>query len=308
MRKLMALIFAKATRFLAGSGIGRSALVQRIYRFLYYHLISKSEPLPPLLINVECHKMYVHPASVDFVQTGPWRSSYEKYQTELFKRIVKKGMVVVDLGANIGYYTLIAAKLVGEKGKVFAFEPEANNYALLERNIAINGYKNVVPVQKAVSNSMGTTTLFLSPDGNRGWHRIYKSQDGWDSVEIEMVTLGEFFKDKEDSIDVIKMDVEGAEAAVLEGMSQEQKTNDKLIIFTEFSPSSLEKLGTSPERYLNELIKYGFKLYRIDEKKEQIEAVDFDSVMQICAGGKYTNLLCLKGEYEENMLRVVEGI
>lgn len=302
MRKLMASIFAKATRFLAGTGIGHPPLVQKIYQFLYYQLISKSAPLPPLLIEVEGQKMYVSATSIDFPPSHMRSGCYEKYETELFKKIVKKRMVVVDVGANIGYYTLIAAELVGEKGKVFAFEPEPENYALLVRNIEANGYKNAVPVPKAVSNKEGTTRLFLSPDGNTGWHRIYDLQDGWNSIEVETVSLDEFFKDQEDRIDVIKMDVEGAEMAVLQGMSQILKRNVNLKIFTEFSPTLLEKFGSSPEGYLNQLIKHGFKLYGIDEQNEQIRAIDIDSLRQLRTDWKFANLLCLKGKCDQNSL------
>lgn len=302
MRKLIASIFTTVTRLLVGTGISRFPLVHRTYQFLYRHLLGKSVFLPPLLINVQGHRMYVGAATVDFAPARVRSRPYEKYQTELFRKIVKKGMVVVDIGASIGYYTLIAAELVGENGKVFAFEPEPENYALLVRNIEANGYKNVLPVQKAVSNKVETTRLFLSPDGNTGWHRIYDSQDGWDSIEIETVTLDEFFKDKEGRIDVIKMDVEGAEMAVLQGMSHILKGNDNLKIFTEFMPMLLEKFGSSPEGYLSQLIKHGFKLYGIDEQKEQIRPFDMDSLRQMRTGGKYTNLLCLKGEYEESSL------
>ena len=86
----------------------------------------------------------------------------EKYETELFKKMVQDGMVVVDIGANIGYYTLIAAKLVGNKGIVYAFEPEPSNYELLCQNIAINGYTNVVPIEKAVSKTSGKTKLYVN--------------------------------------------------------------------------------------------------------------------------------------------------
>jgi len=299
MSKLMSSIFAKATRFFAGTGIGRPPLVQKIYRFLYCHVIGKSAPLPPLLVNVQGHRMYVKATTISFAPSRIRSGFHEKYETELFKGIVKKGMVVVDIGANIGYYTLIAAGLVGENGKVFAFEPEPESYALLVRNIEANGYKNVVPVQKAVSNKVGTTRLFLSPDGNTSWHRIYDAHDGWNFIEIETVTLDEFFKDKEDRIDVIKMDVEGAEMAVLQGMSQILKRNDNLKIFTEFLPIHLEKFGSSPEGYLSQLIKHGFKLYAIDEQKEQIRPVDVDSPTQTRVG---PNLLCLKEEYEKSSL------
>ena len=71
------------------------------------------------------------------------RGSYEPLETETVKREIKKGNVVSDIGANIGYFASIVAKLVGEEGKVFAFEPDPGNFALLERNVQTNGYKYV---------------------------------------------------------------------------------------------------------------------------------------------------------------------
>ncbi len=76
---------------------------------------------------------------------------YEPLETKLVRKEVKKSDVVLDIGANIGYYTLILAKLVGKKGRVFAFEPDPTNFALLKKNISINGYKNVILVPKAVA-------------------------------------------------------------------------------------------------------------------------------------------------------------
>jgi len=71
---------------------------------------------------------------------------FEKYETKLFKKSIKRGMVVLDIGANIGYYTLLAARLVGDEGKVFAFEPDPYNYSLLRKNIEANRYNNVIPM------------------------------------------------------------------------------------------------------------------------------------------------------------------
>jgi FkbM family methyltransferase len=82
----------------------------------------------------------------------------------LFKGIVKEGMVVVDIGANIGYYTLIAAKLVGKSGIVYVFEPMPSNYECLCKNIEVNGYTNVVLIQKAVSNKYGIAKVWFEKD------------------------------------------------------------------------------------------------------------------------------------------------
>ena len=101
------------------------------------------------------------------------KPTHEQFETEVFKKEIEKGDTVLDLGSHIGYYTLIAAELVGEKGKVFAFEPEPTNFVLLKKNIKINNYQNVIPVQKAVSNKNGKGRLYLKEKKTQ--NRIYDS-------------------------------------------------------------------------------------------------------------------------------------
>jgi len=86
--------------------------------------------------------------------------TYEPVITNLFERLIEPGMVVADVGAHIGYFTLLATRQVDSTRKVYTFEPAPSNYDLLLKNIALNGYENIVPVPKAVSNSDGTAHFF----------------------------------------------------------------------------------------------------------------------------------------------------
>jgi len=218
---------------------------------------------------------------------------FEKFETELFKGLVKKGMVVLDIGAYVGYYALIAADLVGESGKVFAFEPEPENYALLLRNMEANGCKNVIPVQKAVSDRNGTVELFLSTE-NKADHRIYDSQDGRESITIGVTSLDRFFEGRDCRVDLIKMDIEGSEMAALRGMTRVLKQNDDLKIITEFWPMGLRRFGYSPEEFLDKLTKLGFELYHINEERFLLEPIDVTRTMEMCKGEKHINIFCKK--------------
>ncbi len=116
--------------------------------------------LRPNIVDVKGNKMYINPKrnpAIALYDIG----GYENVETQLFESHIKEGDVVLDLGANIGYFTLIAAKLVGVNGKVYAFEPDPTNFSFLKRNVEINNYKNVVCEQKAVSNENGKLKLFL---------------------------------------------------------------------------------------------------------------------------------------------------
>ncbi|MFQ5574888.1 MAG: FkbM family methyltransferase [Terriglobia bacterium] len=142
---------------------------------------------------------------------------YEPLETELVQKEVVEGNVVLDLGAHIGYYTLIFARLVGSQGKVFAFEPGPDNFALLEKNVQVNRYRNVTLVQRAVSEAAGRVRLYLN-EGNTADHRMYDSRDGRKHIEVETVRVDDYFAEYEGKIDFIKMDIQGAEGAALSGM------------------------------------------------------------------------------------------
>lgn len=212
------------------------------------------------------------------------------------KKEIKKGNVVLDIGANIGYYTLIFAKLVGEEGRVYAFEPDPTNFALLKKNVEINGYKNVVLVQKAVSNNSGRIKLYLSKN-NMGDHRIYDSgEDGRQHIEIEAIRLDDYFEHFEGRIDFIKMDIQGAEGGAIQGMYNLLNKNNNVKIVTEFWPIGLKRFGTDPEEFLRLLIKLGFKLYEVNEQDKEIKPVNIPRLLEIYTPvkGNFTNLLCVK--------------
>jgi len=276
MRKLVFSIFKKARKSLTGKGLGRLPLVSRVNWFLYQHL----KPKGYTLVEVQGNKMYVDTGDTGLVPSLLMGDPFEKCEVNLFKKLVSTGKVVIDIGAHIGYYTLIAANLVGDKGKVFAFEPAPENFALLVKNIEVNGYKNVIPVQKAVSNKTGTTNLFLF-EQNKGQHKIFETSGYWKSIVVKSITLDDYFSEQQDSIDVIKMDIEGAEMLALLGMDKIIKRAPGLKIFTEFRPTELRACGSSPQEFLSKFTEYGFKLHFINERQQLVEPVDIDRLMEM---------------------------
>jgi len=288
MRKVLIPTYKMGLKILGGSGIGSFYPVKIINKFIICHLKSS-------FVEIQGHKMFLDPKDSLLLSII---GTYEPFETELVKKETKKGDVVLDLGANIGYYTLIFAKLVGEKGKVFAFEPEPDNFALLKRNVEINGYKNVVPVQKAVSNKTGKLRLHLCED-SAGGHSIYpfeSSQDNGQSIEIEATRLDDYFSTYDGKIDFIKIDIEGAEKGAIQGMSSLLKKNKNVKVVTEFNSPLLRQGGTEPEEYLKLLTEFGFKLYEVSEREKKIKAVDIPKFLEVYAPSrrKCTNLLCIR--------------
>ena len=249
--KLKTVLFSvlkEIRNWVSGKGLSKIPGMVRMYDLMCDFLFQHFWPYQNI-IKIQGSKMYINVNDKDLemrktFQTYALNRIHEEATTNLFKRIIKEGDSVVDLGANIGYFTLLAAKLVGKNGKVYAFEPEPKNYNYLVKNIEFNGYHNVIPWQKAVSNRTSKTKLFIC-SYDSGHHTINQSNGIKDYkpeevgakinfIEVETTTLDDFFKDKKESVDVIKMDVEGAEMLALSGMDRIIKQNKNLKMFIDF--------------------------------------------------------------------------
>ncbi|MDP6683012.1 MAG: FkbM family methyltransferase [Desulfobacterales bacterium] len=217
-----------------------------------------------------------------------WKyKTFDNYEYKLLSTILEKGMVALDIGANIGAYSLHMANQVGAEGRVFAFEPDPANCSLFVKNINANGYKNIKVVPKAVSDISGSARLYLCR-GNRGDHHIFHSSDDRESIEIASVKLDEYFSDAV-PIDVIKMDIQGAEFLAFIGMKNIlSKYNTRII--TEFCPSLMKQCGQKPEAFLDQIESYGFTINYINEHDETLDTTTPVELMAICDKAKYINL------------------
>jgi FkbM family methyltransferase len=157
------------------------------------------------------------------------------------QRKIRKNMTVIDIGANVGYYTVNLANLVGQKGKVFAFEPDPINFSILEKNVHVNNFKNIILVNKSVSNKLSPTTLFKHPS-NPGGHSIIKPENVGEKITVNTTTLDEYFKNFVGKIDLIKIDVEGSEFNVIDGGLNFFKKFKPKYLITEFTLNGPESL------------------------------------------------------------------
>lgn len=234
---------------------------------------------PYTTIEVEGSKMYINLNEENVGLRNTFSAyvmnrTHEKTTTEIFRKIIKPGNTFFDLGANIGYFSLLASKHVGEKGSVFSFEPEAKNFFYLKRNKEVNNYENMFPFQKAISNKNGTLSLFFCKYDS-GHHTInqYSGIDVYShgrstekvSVEVETQTLDDFIREQKiEKVDVMKIDVEGSEALVVEGAKNTFSSNKDIKIIIEFFPILLEKMGSNPAALIDSLIKdFNFNVFVI---------------------------------------------
>lgn len=299
MKQKVFIVYQKIVNLLWGTGLGRFSLVYWVYSFLFRILRPPGDSM-----MVDGNKMYsgaemegIPSACARTFQAYMAKGGWEDETTRLFKSVAKKGDVVVDLGANIGYYTLLAARIIGSNGRVYAFEPDPSNYKLLTYNIKLNNFLNVIAEEKAVSDKTGTLNLYRNAQ-DMGAHTIYEADEYKNIITVESVTMDGYFKGRECPINIVKMDVEGAELAVLKGMDNILKGNRDLKIFAEFHPLWIRRAGIEPEEFASLLFNhYKFAITVIRDYTKHVKSIRVGSVggiMDICRNGEIINLLLEK--------------
>ena len=214
---------------------------------------------------------------------------YEPAETDFIKKYVKPGMLVFDLGANIGWFTMILSKLVGNSGHVYSFEPDPDYFQTLKENVQLNHLTNVSLFQMGVSNTSGVGNFSLNKEFGT---LVIDSKQKKDSLQIEITTLDDFCKKNQIKIDFIKIDVEGSEILVFDGMKESVKNNPGMKFITEFHPNAIRGVGFSPESFFEKIRQMEFKII-------------------ICAVGLRTNHYTTDGEIKEidvQKLLKLEGI
>lgn len=165
-----------------------------------------AEPLPG-------HRMRLHWQTQKAYVFG----THEPEVAKAIRSTVQAGQVALDVGANIGYHTLLLAKQVGPLGKVIAFEPLPGVFKVLQENVALNGYRNVVLENKAVAGCSGPVSIEIKDADPLTSTASIVSGRG---IEVQAVSLDDYFASRGERVAFVKMDVEHAEAQVVEGMER----------------------------------------------------------------------------------------
>jgi FkbM family methyltransferase len=199
--------------------------------------------------------------------TGIW----EPFETALMQRSLQPGHKVLDAGANIGYFTLLAAACVGDAGQVYAFEPEPRNFALLEGNVALNHFGGRVRCcRAALSDRAGESQLFLSED-NLGDHQLHAEEAGRQAVRVKLEVGGRWFAGREDHLDFVKIDTQGSEHAVLQGLMPLLRASGcRLRLLVELTPRSLRAAGSSGAQLIDGLAQLRLPFYIVDHLEHRL--------------------------------------
>lgn len=224
------------------------------------------------------------------------KGAHEPGVTKCAHEILKPGMTVIDLGAQYGYYTLIFAKLVGEDGHVYSFEPDKKNCRQIENSIAKNGFLNITLIKKAVSDANGPVRFFLA-EKSTGVHSLYEVRGGGEWHEIGAGRLDDILSWHITPIDFIKMDIEGAELKALRGMPRIIRENPSLRMAVELHRNIDQLPDTSMKQLLGALRGYGFSIHAIFDHIPPYgvsEPLSDDALIALAKKYAHINMLCEK--------------
>lgn len=279
IKKTLFAVFQKISLILSGTGIAKNKYLYSLYQNLLSHL-------KPRVVTTEGSKMLLD--QQDSLLLSIY-SNFEPGETEIVKKFVKKGMTVVDAGANIGYFTLLMARLVGKSGRVHAFEPEHENIELLKKNVALNKRGNVIVNDMALSNITGTLNFYLSASNPQD-HRIIKDKhEKRKTYKVQSTTLDEYFNNK--NIDFIKMDIQGAELLALEG-GVKIISKYKPLLIIEYWPYGIVQLGRKPQELFAILEKMKYKVMLINQSNGKLEPIDKNELLAKSSSGDIFNFFC----------------
>ncbi|HRU04311.1 MAG TPA: FkbM family methyltransferase [Candidatus Brocadiia bacterium] len=279
-------LYRGVVRLFTGTGIGALPPIRALHNAI-------TRRFKPETVVVHGFRMRLD--SVDSLALA-YHGVYEPFETELVKRYARPGAVALDIGANIGYYTLLMASIAGPEGRVYAFEPEPANYALLCENLRANNLGNVTTFQKAVSDREGVVCLSMSSE-NMGDHRIHHRGAGRRLAEVEAVTVDSLADELGGRLCLVKMDIQGAEGLALKGMQETLKRNPQAKVIMEFWPRRLAECGCDAAECLGLLEGLGFRFAVIDEKLRALRPETSRTLVAATRG--QVNLLCSRdGETE----------
>ncbi len=188
---------------------------------------------------------------------------YELDKYKAIRNFLPAGGVFIDVGANKGDFSLVAAKISGDKGTVLSFEPEPENCGWIEKSACINGYKNIFLRQIALSNENGLAPFYLGK--KTGWHTLLPNQKRRSKkvIDVQVRTLDSLLKEASfnKKIDMIKIDVEGSEIMVLQGAEETLKVNKDIVLLVDIHP----RMSVIAEEVCKFLISLGFSIFQEKE-------------------------------------------
>lgn len=224
----------------------------------------------------------------DWMVLSFFTDAQQNLPLQLSRSLIRPGDTLIDVGANTGLWALGAAVRIGPAGTVHAFEPVPDNFLRLTRNLTLNSFANVICQQLALADKCGHTVFYAATAGNSGIGSLEKRAEGDRPIEIEMTTVDDYCASHNISrVDLMKVDVEGAELLVFRGAERLLSSNEAPIIMFETDEVLTARFGSSSTLIKTLLQQYGYAFYRYT--RERLEPVAVNELHQ-----KQEDLFALK--------------
>jgi FkbM family methyltransferase len=258
----------------------------KTYKFFWKIIFAVFSPQQPFRFKTAYYEMIAVPEQGHLSRKVIRRGNWEPYETSIFYKYLKPGILVIDAGANFGHFSLIAANKIGEKGQVIAFEPEPVLFSHLKRNAELVAFNNITVINGALGEKETTAYLYFDAE-NRGGHSLTEKNilKKAHKIKVPLYQLDTFLEKQENHLPLglMKLDTQGSEGLIFAGAWQSIQ-RDRPVIITEFCPNFLMNLNKNPTELLERFIKLGYRLSIIDEKREELIPVtspDFRSWLSI---------------------------
>lgn len=239
----------------------------RVRRRIWISLLQTLKPAEQIDVSYFGMRLRVDPRErLTLARQVMMRCAYEPLETDVFQRLVRRGMSIVDVGANFGHYTLLAAQLVGSEGQVLAVEPSPAALRDLRENISLNSLENIAVEPSALGARSGAAWLFH--DARRGGHHSLAAanvRDPGAELLVTVRTLDDLRREARRPFDLIKLDTQGSEAAILAG-ARETLERDRPLLIAEFWPYGIRHVGQEPEVFLEALHAAQYRLLRMGDR------------------------------------------
>lgn len=197
-----------------------------------------------------------------------YKKRRDAFEIKILEREVKPGMIVLDIGANIGFYAEVLSTFVGKHGKVLCFEPDKKNFKHLES--VTKSLQNVFPYEKAIDSKSGKINIYTSKELNVD-HRTYKPEHFDKVTEVDSCSLDDFCNENcIPKVDFIKMDIQGYEMEALRGAEKILNNNSNVVILAELWPYGLKSSGSNVFDYIAFLQKHNFEIQLIEDNNLKI--------------------------------------
>ena len=244
--------------------------LKRLWRSFAYNLQTYVLRRPDLTSDLPWLSVTLRAGSEDMLARRLYKTGhYEPGVTDFLLRYLSVAPqdVIFDVGANVGYYSVLAHRICGDQVPVHAIEAETDNHRQLLHNLEQNGARSVVPHFCAVSDAPGTLELYLWKKSNRGKHSLVPFE-GAETVEVEAKTLADLYREQGlegRTISLLKIDIEGAEHQAFVGAGDLLRRC--AVIASEVSPKFLKRAGVGLDEHLSVVCNKGFALFEIRDDK-----------------------------------------